>query len=122
MPTTSLCPPNAILFVFDPTNTEVVVPAYVDRELVASNETCVSVGTQPDVDGPTEVSLTVGGGTSNDLVRVFSGAIKTPGGRVAIVTSDFQRVLELTVPIGSVEVSIWSDDDRSPARITVNVT
>jgi hypothetical protein len=52
-----LSPPNAILFVFDPTNKDVVVPPYVDGELTAATANCVSVGTQADVDGDTEVSL-----------------------------------------------------------------
>jgi len=116
-----LCPPNAILFVFDPTNKDVVIPAYVDGELTASSSTCVSVGTQADVDGDTDISLDVEGADPAGMQQAFFGVIGAPGGKVAVVTSQFQRVLEIEVPAGSVEVSIWSDELRNPGRIAVNV-
>jgi hypothetical protein len=116
-----LSPPNAILFVFDPTNGDVVIPPYVDGELTAATETCVSVGTQADVDGETEVSLAMAAVAQPDLQRVFAGAVATPGGKVAVVTSEFNRVLELDVPKGGIEVVIWTDDLRNPARVVVNV-
>ncbi len=120
MPKTVLSPANAILFIFDPTNKDVVIPAYVDDELTAATDTCVSVGTQADVDGETEVSLDIWGVVPLDLERVFSGVIATPGGKVAVVTSQFQQVLELNVPIGIVEIIIWSDDTLNPGRIAIN--
>jgi hypothetical protein len=121
MPKTVLSPPNAILFIFDPTNKEVVIPAYLDDELTAATATCVSVGTQADVDGETEVSLDIGGAVPLDLELVFSGAVAAPGGKVAVVTSQFQRALELNVPIGTVEIIIWADDAVNPGRIAINV-
>lgn len=116
-----LSPPNAILFVFDPTNKDVVIPSYVNGELTAATESCVSVGTLADVDGDTEVILDIGAAVSADLERVFSGVITTPGGKVAVVTSQFQRVLELDVPIGAVDITIWTDDERNPGRVVISV-
>lgn len=117
---TVFSPPNAILFVCDPTNGNVVIPAYVDGELTAATETCVSVGTQADVDGDTEVTLDRGGETPVGLQQVFFGTIQIPGGRVGIVTSQFQRVLELEVPAGPLELSIWADDLCNPGRVVVH--
>ncbi len=116
-----LSPPNAILFVFDPTNKDVVIPSYIDGELTASSDTCVSVGTRADADGDTDISLDLGGVAPPDLLRIFFGVIGVSGGKVAIVTSQLQRVLELEVPVGPVEVTIWADDLRNPGRIAVNV-
>jgi len=116
-----LSPPNAILFVFDPTNADVVIPPYVDGELTAATETCVSVGTQADVDGETEVFLEMAAVTQPDLQQVFAGSVAAPGGKVAVVTSEFHRLLELDVPKGGVEIVIWTDDLRNPARVVVNV-
>jgi hypothetical protein len=116
-----LSPPNAILFVFDPTNKDVVVPAYVDDELTAATDTCVSVGTQADVDGHTEVSLEAALIAPTDLHQVFLGAIAAPGRKVAVVTSQFQRVLEIDVLADVVEISVWADDLRNPARVAVGV-
>lgn len=116
-----LRPPNAILFVFDPTNSDVAIPPYVNGELTAATETCVSVGTQADVDGETEVSLAMATVAQPELQQVFAGAVATPGGKVAVVTSEFDRVLELDVPKTGVEVFIWTDDLRNPARVVVHV-
>ncbi|GAB2859578.1 hypothetical protein GCM10027277_30130 [Pseudoduganella ginsengisoli] len=117
----TISPPNAILFVFDPANKNVIIPAYVDGELTAANDTCVSVGTQADVDGETDVSLGFFDEAPVGLQQVFLGTIHIPSGRVGIVTSQFQRVLELEVPIGPLAVMIWADDLRMPARIAVQV-
>lgn len=116
-----LSPPNAILFVFDPTNPGVAVPPYVDGELTAASATCVSVGTQADVDGDTEVSLDTTPTIPADLQRAFVGAIATPGRRLAVVTSQFERVLEIEVPDDSAEISIWVDDLRNPAHVAIGV-
>lgn len=42
-------------------------------------------------------------------------------GKIAVVTAEFQRVLEVDVPAGNVGVSIWVDDLRNPAQIVINV-
>jgi hypothetical protein len=116
-----LSPPNAILFVFDPTNQDAIVPPYIDGELAAASSTCISVGTQADVDGEVEVSLGLSSERPENLHLVFGGSIQAPGGCVGIVTAKFQRVLELEVPPGSLEVSIWADDSRNPAHVAVRV-
>ncbi len=121
MPRVVLSPPNAILFVFDPTNNDAVIPPYINGDLTAATDTCVSVGTRAEVDVDTEISLDLGGTAPIDLQQVYFGAIGTPGGKVAVVTSQFQRLLELEVPIGSVAVSIWVDDRRNPARVVVSI-
>ncbi len=121
MPKITISPPNAILFVLDPTNSGVVVPRYVDGELTAATETCISVGTQADVDGDTEVSLDISSDTLTDLHRVVSGTIITPGHKVAVVTSHFQRVLELDTSTDSVHVLVSVDDLRNPARVAVQI-
>lgn len=116
-----LSPPNAILFVLDPTNKEVEVPQYVAGELTAATATCVSVGTQADVDGDVEVSLKFAAFAAADLQQIFLGAIATPGRKIAVVTSHFQRVLEGDVPSDTVEVAIWADDHSNPAQVAISV-
>lgn len=114
--------PSAILFILDPMNTETLVPAYVNGELVASTATCVSVGTQAEVDGETLVVLEKNlAKTPDNLFQVFSGSIASESGRLAIVTSDFESLLESEVSSGLVGVQIWTDDLRSPSKIVVNL-
>lgn len=117
----TISPLNAILFVLDPTNKDTVVPPYVDGELTAATGTCISIGTQAPVDGETEVSLELDGATPSDLHRAFLGSLVTPGGKLAVVTSEFERVLELDVPKGKANVCVWVDDLRNPARVAVHI-
>jgi len=116
-----LSPPNAILFVLDPTNKDAVVPPYVAGEPVAATATCISIGTQADVDGDVEVSLEAAAVAPADLQQVFLGVIATPSGKLAVVTSHFQRVLEVDIPSDAAEVSIWADDLRNPARVVIGI-
>lgn len=121
MNSVTISPPNAILFVLDPTNKKAVVPQYVAGNLTAATESCVSVGTQDLVDGETEVTLKLGDATLPALHRVFSGNVNTPNRKIAVVTAELQRVLELDVSTEKVDVSIWVDDRQNPARVTVIV-
>lgn len=121
MSSVTITPPNGILFVFDPTNKNVLVPEYIDGELTASTETCVSVGTQAPVDGETEVSLSASDVPPVGMQQAFLGSIVSPGGKIAIVTAEFHRVLELDVPKGNVGMSIWVNDHRNPSQIVVNI-
>lgn len=117
-----LSPPHAILFVLDPSSNDVTVPPYVDGELTAATSTCVSFGTRADVDGETEIVLNTSLITPADLRRAFRGVIETPSGKVAVVTSQFERILEVDVPGTLAEVSIWADDLVNPSHVTVAVT
>jgi len=122
MSTVTLTPPNAILFVFDPSNQNVTVPDYVNAQLIAANATCISVGTQAPVDGDTVVSLCEPETYRKGLEKVFDGRIETPSRRVAVVTSEFQQVLEMSVSSTITDVAVWADDLRSPGRLVVEVS
>ena len=124
MTTTTLCPPNAILFVFDRTNHNVSVPEYIDGQLIASTDTCLSVGTQDAVDGDTTISLERlhKGASANIPHKVFTGRLRTPGRKIAVVTSEGQIVLEQDVEGEIARVEIWTDDLRNPARVVVLAT
>lgn len=118
---TKIAPPNAILFIFDPTNKDVLVPSYIDGNLTSSTETCISVGTQSYVDGETEVFLGLGEILPLNLVKIFSGQVQTLSGKIAVMTSQFQSVLELDVSRGNVQVTIGVDDVRNPGQVGVCV-
>jgi hypothetical protein len=121
MGSVTISPPNSILFVLDPTNKDVIVPSYINEELIAATETCVSVGTQASVDGEVSVSLDFGSITPSGFYQTFAGNVAAPGGKVAVVTAEFQRLLELDVPKGKVDLVIWVDDLHNPAQVTVSI-
>lgn len=116
--------PNAIVFVFDLENKSVQVPAYTDGVLTAWNNSCVSVGTQSEVDG--EVTVKLSGklsGSERDLYEVaFSGVIETPSKKIAVVTSELEKILEMDVRTEKTEVIISVDDLSFPSVVLVEVS
>jgi len=98
MSTVTLTPPNAILFVFDPSNQNVTVPDYVNAQLIAANATCISVGTQAPVDGDTVVSLCEPETYRKGLEKVFDGRIETPSRRASTLTRTDPLVLTKVDP------------------------
>jgi hypothetical protein len=121
MSTIKLSPPNAILFVFDVTNKDVNVPQYIDGRLVASNNTCISIGTQAPVDGETTVSLEkrLQDVATHGPHRVFEGRVECPGRKIAVTTSELKTVLTWDLEDTSAQVEIWVDDLHNPARVAV---
>lgn len=118
---TRLSPPNAILFVFDPSNRNVRVPEYVRGQLTAANATCVSVATQAPVDGETVVSLSEPEIHRHGLQKVFEGPVESPGRLIAVMTSEARRVLETSVSSPVTVVCVWVDDLLNPARLAIEV-
>jgi hypothetical protein len=53
------------------------------------------------------------------LVEVFDGSIETPGKRLALVTSQNERVLEIDVTGPVTRVTISVDDPRAPGLVHV---
>lgn len=114
--------PHGIVFVLDPSNREVVIPAYVDGEVISSNPTCVSVATVPEVDG--DLTLRLGKSATpadKSILVVFEGLIETPGKRLAIGTPDIDAVLETDVPDVLTYIVIQVDDPKSPNLVCVSV-
>jgi hypothetical protein len=116
-------PPNAILFVLDPLNVDVIVPDYIAGRLVAATSSCVSVGTQAGVDGETTMSLSADGENADrtGLTMRFQGDIETPNRVLAIMRADRNVLLELAVSRQTTRVEIWTDDERNPARVSIVV-
>jgi hypothetical protein len=115
--------PNGIVFVLDPSNRGIVIPAYVDGELISSNTTCVSVATIPEVDG--DLTLRLGEPLSpsekSGCHVVFDGSIETPGKRLAIGTPDIDAVLEIDVPEIQTHIVVQVNNTESPNLVSVSV-
>jgi hypothetical protein len=120
---TQISVPNGIVFLLDPTNKGVTVPTYDPDVVTASNPSCVSVKTLPEVDG--EVTLRLTEKTirheTQRLERVFEGTVETPGKNLAIVTAGFDRALEMPVRDSVTRVAILVDDVEFPSVVEVQV-
>lgn len=118
-----LAVPSAILFILDPTNKAAIVPAYVPGKATSASTSCVSVATIADVDGEVTVRLCT---PLDDVVcaasvQVFDGTVETPGHMLAIVTSKFDRVLEMATQSAVTRFTVRVDDEQSPTEVSVNV-
>jgi hypothetical protein len=116
-------PPHPILFVMDFSNDAVEIPEYKPESVTSSNESCVSVRTVADVDGEVTVFLSDGlpPGAQSDARPVFSGSIRTPSGRLALVTSENEKLVECDFGADKVGVRIFVDDEDYPTTIWVVV-
>lgn len=117
-------PDNPILFVLDPANHDIAVPTYVDGELIAESESCVSVGIQPNFEGKTSVEITtfLGGLEQQRLTKIYEGRIKAPGKRLVVVTAEFEEVVSANLDSDRPAFEIWVDEEKSPARVVIRLT
>jgi len=122
MDSVSLSLDHGILFVVDPTNRDAIVPDYVDGELVAATDSCLSIAAAPYVDGEVEVSLTTEEVVPEGLHLAATHTLAIPGGVIAISTPDVDRVLDYRLTPGSVAVSVWADSLVSASRVVVAIT
>lgn len=113
-------PPNAIIFICDEHNPNLAIPNSANDILVASNDTCVSVGTQHPVDGSTRIQL-LNRAPSLELYLVFSGKIDAPTKHLSVVTSQAVRILSIGVTCRRPELRVWVDDLRSPSELVAEV-
>ncbi|WP_437896833.1 hypothetical protein [Sorangium sp. So ce124] len=123
MKTTTYSPTHPIVFVFDPSNNDMNVPAYDPEQVVSANASCISIRTIADVDG--DVALTLGAdlppGATIGGIEVFRGTVDTPGGGVALVTSENQVLLEMKNNRPGANVRVLVDDEMHPAEIWVEL-
>ena len=121
MESVSLSVDHGILFVVDPTNREAIVPEYVEGELVAATDSCLSIAVDPYVDGEVEVSLTTEEVVTTGLHLAATHTLAVPGGVVAIGTAEVDRALEYRLSPGSVVISDWADSFVSASRVVVAI-
>lgn len=119
MSTASYTPLHPILFVFDFSNQNMVVPEYNLDQVASANDSCVSVRTIADVDGDVTVTLAETLPLEVNGVEVFGGAIAAPSRRVAVVTSHNEKLLETEVQGERATVRIVVDDEAHPSRIWI---
>ena len=121
MQETTVLLPHPVLFIMDFSNESVEIPESSPSSCVSANSSCVSVKALADVDG--EVTVTLAGiheePETNGFKNVFEGVVDTPARKLAIVTSENNKVAEMPVPNGKTTVVVSVDDETSPSRILV---
>jgi hypothetical protein len=112
--------PHPIFLVFDFANPDVDVPQPAAHAAV-STPSCVCVNALASVDGDVSISLSNSAAPKEPAFasQVFSGLIAVPFGRVAVVTSENQKLLELPVPGVHAFIRILVDDPHFPSTAWV---
>ena len=116
-----IAPVNPIVFVLDPSNDSIDVPEYVSGVVAASTGSCISIGIQADVDGETNIKLAteIPEDDRSRMHKGFEGQIATPGKQVAVVTAEFEGVVEQPVTADHSTVEVWVDDPDYPGEVLV---
>lgn len=121
---TSLFVPNSIIFIFDLANEDIMIPEYNDGILISSTKSCLSVGTQAEVDGEVTIKLINRSENSDkDLCEVvFSGVIETPSQKISVVTSELEKIFEMDVQAKQTEIIIAVDDLQFPSIVLITTS
>jgi hypothetical protein len=117
----TLSVPNAIIFLYDLTSENILIPEYIDNVLVTANEKCITIGTQACVDG--DVTIRLSGHVSElekqSCEQVFAGNISTPGKKLAVSTSEDDAILQIDVKGEKTQVFAWVDDSDFPSLVLI---
>ncbi len=113
--------PNGVVFFYDQSHKDVIVPIYDDVSSVQSSGSCVSVITMHEVDGETSIEFAsdIDVGEDEGLQLVFEGQLETPGRLVSMSTSQEDRVMEVPVSGDTATLTVWLSDLRWPERVLV---
>jgi hypothetical protein len=123
MKSTALSLDHPIIFLEDFDNPNLQIPEYSEQSVTAATPSCVSVRVVCYVDGevtvrlvsePSEVDL-------DRLVAVFLGTIETPNRRVAVVTSENEKSLEIEVPNEVTRMRVFVNRTDFPDEVIVVV-
>jgi hypothetical protein len=116
-----VCLGHPLLFVFDYSNRAFSVPEYDPGAPVSANETGLSVKAVSEVDGEVTVYLTdlVPPEVSARAHEVFAGSIPAPSKKLAVVTSENEKLLEAEVTSTAAQVRVLVDEPDLPSTIWV---
>lgn len=109
-----------VIFIYDRTIKDMLIPEPLADQVVTSNNVCAVVKTQHYVDGSAFVTLIRNSEyTSSELV--FDGEIQSPGKCVSINTAEDEGLLEAEVENTIANLKVWVDDIEHPENVVVFV-
>lgn len=123
MPTTTYTPSHPIIFLCDFANQGMEVPTYDPGSVASANSSCVSIRTIADVDG--QVTIMLEPRLPNEAksgVEVFQGTVETPSKRVAVVTPENKKLLEISLQETRARLRVVVDEEENPSKVWVAVT
>jgi len=114
-----ISPAHALILIMDP---EIgVVPDSMARNLVSMTSSCVAVGTQSPIDGPTRICFSTELQNTSNLKKVFCGFLETPNKVLKVCDVNGDVELETFVTSERTRVEVWVDDLSEPQNIEILV-
>lgn len=109
---------HPVLFVFDMSNPEVVVPEIGADFQVASSLSCITVRVMPAVDGEVRVSLSsqLPPQTEHRRIQIFAGELMAPSSVLSVSTAEMDEILSLNVGSSPISMVIYVDELAHPAH------
>lgn len=113
---------------FDPEYTQFSVSGVKDIDFpfdddyvgLAANRTCISVGCQYYMDGPTTITMGDYEDVAHPLAEPrFDGYIDTPDRRVDIFDANIPEILSMAVPQTRTRVRIWTNHKTEPDDVVI---
>jgi hypothetical protein len=111
---------HPIIFLYDPDNSDMEVPAHTRGRLVDFNTTCVAVGTRYRAEGPTDVILCDEAQSANGVL-VFEGMIATPNNVIAVNTSERENWISMPTRSAESLLRVWANDRMIPSEIEIRL-
>ncbi|HTI68583.1 MAG TPA: hypothetical protein VMF06_01350 [Candidatus Limnocylindria bacterium] len=109
---------NALILIADIDAGE--IPSDMGDKVVASNRYCIAVGTLPDVDGETEISISdINNPPESAPLKAFQGILKTRSCHVAVKSVLLENILLIPVSREENELEIWTNDKFEPSKIVI---
>jgi len=115
--TSTIAPPNALIFISDASGGE--APEFVANMPVLSTDTAISVSCLPNMDGETHIILGNADEVGFPEAPIFDGILKTPTNVVVVSTVEHDSILEATVPLRETRVRVWTNRALDPDEIAI---
>lgn len=115
-------PSNSIIFVHGGGQIEVAVDK-IDPKigLVAASPSCLAVGVNPEVDGPTELTFGLSSEVDPGYAPGFVGEVATPRRRIIIDTVEQEVIFDQIVRSTRTALRIWFSHPRWPERVVIGI-
>jgi len=117
--TVKLALPHSLVLVLDPIFGE--IPASLSGELITATNSCLAIGTRPEMDGETELVLGNSESIDQEERPAFKGILRTPSHKIAICSALNVTLIEMLVPSIETVVRVWVNDSTEPDRIIIGI-
>lgn len=109
---------HPIIFIFDYDYDGIEIPEYNEAQVVSANEYCLSARVISDVDGDVKIGLNENISTTN-MIEVFKGKINTPNNKLAVITSQNEKLLEADGLGEKTGLQVFVDNESFPEHIEI---